>query len=126
MAVKIFCCYAHEDELLLKNLKAQLKSLERQGLIDVWHDRNISAGTKWEKEISEHLNDAHIILLLVSSDFMNSDYCYCIEMRQALERHERGEAIAIPIILRHVYWHAAPFGKLQALPTDGKPVVSSV
>jgi len=122
MAVKIFCCYAHEDEALLKKLKTHLRPLQRQGLVNVWHDRDISAGTDWEQQIKEQLNTAQIILLLVSPDFMDSDYCYGIEMQRAIERHERGEARVIPIILRHVYWQSAVFSKLQALPKDGKPV----
>jgi len=123
--IKIFCCYAHEDEALLNKLKAHLKPLQRQGLIDVWHDRDIGAGAEWEQEIKDQLNVAQIILLLVSPDFMDSDYCYGIEMQRAIERHEQGEAIVIPVILRPVYWQGAPFGKLQALPTDSKPITSS-
>src|SRR5438876_8339412 len=122
MPIKIFFCYAHEDELLLNRLKSHLKPLQRQGLINVWHDRDISAGTNWEQEISRHLHEANIILLLISPDFMDSDYCYGIEMKQALERHDRGDARVIPIILRPVYWQGPPIGKLQALPMDGKPV----
>src|SRR5207237_2712073 len=72
----------------------------------------------------QHLNTARIILLLVSPDFIDSDYCYGVEMKRAMERHERGEARVIPVILRLVYWKKAPFGKLQALPTDAKPVTS--
>lgn len=123
MPIKIFFCYAHEDEKLLEKLIKQLKPLQRKGLIDLWYDGDISAGTEWEPAIGERLNTAEIILLLVSSDFMNSDYCYGIEMLQALERHERGEARVIPVILRSINWQLAPFGKLQALPKDGKPVV---
>src|SRR5205085_12062076 len=74
--------------------------------------------------ISQQLNTAHIILLLISPDFMNSDYCYGIEMKRALERHENGDAYVVPIILRYVYWQGEPLGKLQALPTDAKPVKS--
>lgn len=122
MPVTIFFCYAREDEALLKKLKTHLRPLQRQGFIDVWYDRDISAGTEWEQEIKQHLNTAQIILLLVSPDFMDSDYCYGIEMQRALERHQNGEARVIPIILRPVYWHGEPLGKLQALPIDGKPV----
>lgn len=99
MPVKIFCCYAREDESLLDKLKKHLVPLKWQGLIDVWYDRRISAGLDWEQEINKHLNEAQIILLLVSPDFMGSDYCYGTEMKQALEQHERGEARVIPIIL---------------------------
>src|SRR5690349_3048532 len=98
MAVKIFCCYAHEDEALLTKLKAHLRPLEREGVIELWHDRDISAGMEWEKAIDEHLNAAQVILLLVSPDFMGSNYGYSIEMHRAMERHERGEAKVIPII----------------------------
>jgi hypothetical protein len=123
MSVKIFFCYAHEDEPLLNKLKTHLRPLQREGLIDLWHDRDISAGTEWEQEISQQLKTAQIILLLVSPDFMDSDYCYGIEMKQAIERHERGEAHVIPIILRPVYWQIASLRELQALPVDAKPVV---
>jgi excisionase family DNA binding protein len=125
MAVKIFICYAREDETLLNKLKMHLRPLQRQGLIEVWHDCDISAGAEWEQEISEQLNSAHIILLLISADFMDSNYCYGVEMQRAMERHERKEARVIPVILRPVYWHEAPFGRLQALPKDAKPVTSS-
>ncbi len=122
--VNIFFCYAHEDETLLNKLKTHLKPLQRRGIIDVWYDQDISAGTEWEHEIDAHLNQAQIILLLISPDFINSDYCYSIEMKRALERHERGEATVIPIFLRLVYWQDAPFAKLQALPRNMKPVTS--
>lgn len=124
MAVKIFFCYAHEDESLLKKLKTHLIPLQRQGLIETWHDRDISAGAEWEYEISQQLNTAQIILLLVSPDFMASDYCYSTELKRAIERHESGEATVIPVILRPVYWQGT-LGKLQALPTDATPVIDS-
>src|SRR5436305_8450198 len=122
MAVNIFFCYAHEDEPYLNKLKAYLRPLQRQALIDVWYDRDISAGSEWEQEISQRLNEAKIILLLVSPDFLNSDYCYSVEMKRALERHERKEARVIPVILRPIYWQGV-LGNIQALPTDAKPVV---
>ena len=123
--IQIFFCYAREDEILLSKLKAHLRPLQHQGLIDVWHDREISAGSEWEREIKTHLSTAQIILLLISPDFMNSDYCYGVEMKQAMERHEQGDAHVIPLILRPVYWQGSPFGKLQVLPTDAKPITSS-
>lgn len=123
--VRIFFCYAREDELLLNQLKNHLQPLQRQGLIKLWSDREIRAGSEWEPPIKKQLDMAQIILLLVSPDFLASDYCYSIEMQHALERHQRGETIVIPIILRPVYWYGGPLGRLQALPTDGKPVTDS-
>lgn len=123
MRVEIFCCYAREDEVLLNQLKAHLKPLERQGLIEIWYDREIIAGQKWEEQINEHLNRAKVILLLISPDFMASDYCYSKEMGRAMERHKAEEACVIPVILRPVYWQGKPLGELQALPQDAKPII---
>ncbi|HYT42829.1 MAG TPA: TIR domain-containing protein, partial [Methylomirabilota bacterium] len=123
-SIEIFFCYAREDEDLRKGLEKQLRALKRQGLIDFWHDREIAPGLEWESEIDKHLNTAQVILLLISPDFMDSDYCYSVEMKRAMQRHELGDARVIPIILRPVYWQGAPFGKLQALPADAKPVKS--
>jgi hypothetical protein len=123
--IQLFYCYAEADEQLQRTLHPFLRSSMRElGSSIEWHDRNISAEMDWATEIDAHLDTASIILLLVSVDFITSDYCYGIEMKRALERHTAGEALVIPIILRPVYWHNAPFGKLQALPEDGKPVTS--
>jgi predicted CopG family antitoxin len=123
-AIQIFCCYAHEDERLLDKLKTHLQPQQRQGLIHIWYDRDISAGAEWEKEIEQQLNNAQVILLLVSPDFMASDYCYNKEMQHVLERHARGEVRAIPIILRPTDWRITPLGKLQPLPKDGKAITN--
>ncbi len=122
--LELFFSYAHKDEELRDELAKQLEILRRRGFIKPWHDRKITAGTESKGRIDEHLETARIILLLISADFLASDYCYDIELRRAMERHEAGEARVIPIILRACDWHDAPFGKLQALPKDGKPVTS--
>ncbi len=122
--VSIFASSAPQDKPLEHELKEHLRPLQREGLIELWHDRDMSAGTAWEQQSSEHLNSAQIILLLVSIDYLNSDYCSSVEMKRALERHERGEARVFPIILRPVYWQRAPFGKLQVLPRNGKPITT--
>src|SRR5437588_12178849 len=122
MSVKIFYCYANEDKKLREELEKHLGILKRQELITDWSDRNIDAGKDWVKEIDSNLNTANIILLLISPDFVHSDYCYSIEMKRALERHENGTASVIPIILRPGDYIGAPFSKLQALPVDAIPV----
>jgi hypothetical protein len=123
-AIEVFFSYAHEDEDLRDELKKHLSMLKRQGLIKDWYDRRIGAGKELNGEIYTHLNAADIILLLVSPDFIDSDYCWDVEVKRAMERHEAGEARVIPVILRPVDWKDAPFGKLRALPTDGKPVTT--
>jgi two-component system, OmpR family, response regulator MprA len=121
-AIKVFYSYAQEDEKLRKKLEKQLILLRRQEYITDWHDRMISPGTDRIKEIDNYLRAAQIILLLVSPDFIASDYCYSIEVDQAMKNHQSGGARVIPVILRPVNWHQTPFGKLQALPPDGKPI----
>ena len=121
--VRVFYSYSHKDETLRNELETHLKILERQGLIAPWHDRLIGPGTEWANEIDANLERADLILLLVSADFVASDYCYDKEMTRALERHDAGEARVIPIIIRDTNWSKAPFARLQALPKDAKPVV---
>src|SRR5262249_1606332 len=104
MPVEAFCSYAHEDEVHLKALHAHLSMLKRQGLISTWHDREIVAGADWAQTINDQLETATLVLLLVSSDFLASGYCYEIEMRRAIERHEADQARVIPIIVRPCDW----------------------
>jgi serine/threonine protein kinase len=120
--IEIFFSYSHKDALLRDGLAKRLAHLKQQGLITEWHDREIEAGRDWAYEVDTHLRTAHIILLLISPDFLASDYCYRVEMTKALERHENGEAVVIPIILRPAAWMNTPLSKLQALPQSGKPV----
>lgn len=123
--IEVFVSYSHEDDSLRQKLGAHLSLLKRQNVIDEWHDRLIDAGEAWADRIDQRLESAAIILLLVSADFIASDYCYEREMKRALERDDAGTARVIPVILREVdNWQAAPFGRLQALPDRGKPVSS--
>jgi hypothetical protein len=120
--LRVFLSYAHRDEWLKIELVKHLSALRRSKLIESWDDRKISPGVTLDPEISRHLETAHLILLLVSPDFINSDYCYCVEMKTALKRHACGRARVVPVILRPVDWLHTPLGKLLALPTDSKPV----
>ena len=124
LPVEIFVSYSHKDERWMEKLREHLSPLRRQGKIADWHDRDITAGTEWADEISEHLESASIVLLLISPSFMASDYCWGVEMTRAIARHEAREASVIPVILRDATWHETPIGKLQALPKDGKAVVA--
>jgi hypothetical protein len=119
----IFFSYSHRDQGLRDELEKHLSLLKRQGVITAWHDRRIDAGGDLHREISRHLEEANIVLLLVSVDFLASDYCMDREMTRAMERAQSAECTVIPVILRPCDdWHSAPFGKFRATPPDGKPV----
>lgn len=121
--VNIFFSYSHKDESFRKQLDNHLSMLKRQGLIKTWYDRMITAGDEWKGKINENLDVADIVLLLITANFLASDYCYDIEMQRAMERHNLGEAYVVPIILTPVEgWIHSPFAKLQLLPKDGEPV----
>jgi hypothetical protein len=122
--LRLFYSYCHEDSGLRKKLEQHLALLKREGSIDEWFDGKIGAGVEIDKSIDANLAGSDIILLLISAAFLNSDYCWDKEMRRAMVRHETGQAHVIPIIIRPVDdgWQQTIFGRLKALPTDGKAV----
>ncbi len=119
---KLFLSYSHKDEPLKDQLNVFLAPLRRSGKIAVWQDRQILPGTEWDAAIKQELAEADIILLLVSPDFIASEYIWKYEIAGAMERHERREATVVPIIVRPCNWHDMPFAKVQALPRNAKPV----
>lgn len=121
-ALRIFYSYAHEDEPFRKELEKRLVHLKRTGMIEEWHDRRIDAGREWHSEINHHLVNSDIILLLISSDFLASEFCYNVEMPLALRKHEEGSARVVPIIVRPIDLADLPIGKLCALPTDARAI----
>lgn len=122
MSARVFISYAHADETYRDQLEKQLSILGRSGIVETWHDRRLVAGQEWDHGIRSELERADIILLLVSPDFIASDYINDIEITRAMERHEAGAAIVIPVILRPCKWEMAPFAKLQALPKNAKAI----
>jgi TIR domain len=121
--IRVFYSYSHSDEGMLQSLRKHLAMLRRRGLISEWFDRDIEAGGEWRKEIAAELDAADLIVLLVSSDFLDSDFCYEEEMARALERSDQGEARVVAVMLRPVDgWDATPFAKLQVVPTNAVPV----
>ncbi len=123
-SISVFISYTHVDEIFKDKLEKHLSIMKRNNIIHTWSDRKIIAGEEWDKRIKSELESSQIILLLVSVDFLASDYCYDIEIKRAVERHEKGEAVVIPVILRKCDWQNTSFSKLQALPTNGNPVKS--
>ena len=122
--IEVFFSYSHRDEEFKDELVKHLSILQRQGVVSGWHDRMIAPGTEWDREIDHHLSSADIILLMLSSDFLHSEYCWGVEVQKAMRRHEAGEAVVIPVVLRWVDWKDAPFARLQALPKNAKPIRS--
>jgi hypothetical protein len=122
--IGIYYSYSHKDQKLLEQLVSHLKPLEMQGLMKGWYDRLIEPGGDWKSQIDQHLNEADLILLLVSPSYLNSDFCVQVEVSLAMERFRMGSARVIPIILRPVNWSDAPFRVLQVLPRNAKPVTT--
>ena len=122
--IRLFYAYSHKDEALRDELEEHLALLKRQGYIVGWHDRRIGAGEEWKGQLDKNLEESQIILLLISPSFLASDYCYDIETKRALDRHDKGEATVIPVPLRPVDWVGAPFFRLQGLPIDLRPVTT--
>jgi TIR domain len=121
-ARRVFISYSHEDREFARQLAVSCAQLRRDGWIELWSDAEIVPGTEWRDEIQAALEAAEAIVLLVSPDFIQSDFCYGIEMARALERHASGDAIVLPIIIRSTDLRNAPIEKLQYLPTGAKPV----
>jgi hypothetical protein len=123
--IKVFLSYSHKDEALQRELNEHLGALKHEKIIETWWDRQIPTGNNWSEDIARQLEAADLIILLVSSAFLDSTYCYVKEMRRAIERHDAGEARVVPIILRPCYWEPAPFAKIQGLPKDMVPVTTA-
>ncbi len=121
--IDVFIAYSHSDLPYKDELKKFLRPLLREERISLWDDFDIEAGQDWDAKIKERLYGADLVLLLVSADSLASDYFYGKEVKVSLERHARGEAIVVPVILRHCDWTATPLGSLEALPEKGRPVV---
>jgi hypothetical protein len=120
--IELYCAYAHSDKELMNRLRQYLAPSMRTGVIGQWHDREIGIGDMSRGEIDEHLDSSDLILLLVSADFLDSEFAHEVEMKRALERHEAQKARVIPIILRPCHLENTPLAHLQTLPTDGRPL----
>lgn len=124
MAIKVFISYAHKDEQFKDSLVEHMSGLLRANVVSEWHDRKIAPGQDWSNEISENLDSSEIILFLISSSFMNSEYCMGVEVKKALSMHKEGSAQLIPIIVRAVDWSDSELSKVQGLPKDAVPIAS--
>jgi internalin A len=122
--LRLFYSYCHRDDRYRRELCNHLSLLRRENLIDEWYDGEIGAGRQIDDEIRKNLACSDVIVLMISADFLASDYIWQNELNEALERHKRNEARVLPVIVRPVedHWQTTVFGRLKALPKDGKPV----
>jgi internalin A len=121
--VRLFISYSHEDERHRDALESHLKVLKSAGLVDIWHDRRIDPGDDWKGQIGQALEEADIMVLLVSAGFLASDYCNDVELRRALERRAAGDCTVVPVLVRDSMWQkVTAIAALQALPANGRPV----
>ncbi|MFN7926990.1 MAG: TIR domain-containing protein [Blastocatellia bacterium] len=120
--LRVFVSYAHKDGPLVEELSNHLKLLEREGVIQSWIDKMIPAGNNWTRKIETYLAEADIVLLLISPDYLASDYTYSVELPAALKKNETHKAITIPILLRPTAWQNSPLSSLQAAPANGMPI----
>ena len=121
--LRVFYSYSHADVRMLERLRTHMAMLRRQGLITEWYDREIEAGSEWRQEIAHELEAADVILLLVSANFLASDFCFEEEMTRAVERARDGEALLIGVMLKPVDgWESTPFAEFQLVPRGAKPI----
>lgn len=125
MPVTAFLSYSHKDESYRETLETHLAALRRQGRLDAWHDRKLLPGDAFDDVIAAEVERADLVILLVSPDFIASDYCVEKELARALERHAQNQCVVVPVIVRPCDWHEMPFGRLTALPTDGQPIATA-
>ncbi|MBK7939965.1 MAG: TIR domain-containing protein [Lewinellaceae bacterium] len=118
LPVKAFVSYSHADLEHLKTLKNALSPLIRLNKLQVWDDKNIEAGDEWEKVIFQQLEEADIVLCLVSADFVASDFCYKKEFGAALEAHRKGDKTIVPVMLRSTDWKDLPLSEIQGVPGE--------
>ena len=118
----MFISFAHEDQPFRDGVVEHLAMLRHDGLIDAWDDERIDPGSEWDAEIRRRLEAAQIVLLMVSSSFLSSQYIWQVELRRAIERHEAGDAYVIPVFCRDCDWQGAPFERLQGVPREGRPI----
>ena len=121
-SLRVFISYSHQDEDCKDDSIVHLATLRRQGKILTWQDGDIEAGIEWDTEIKQQLESAEVILLLLTPHFLASDYCFVMEMKRAIQRHQDGTTRVIPIITKPCDWEDTYLSKLQTLPENTKPI----
>ena len=119
--LSLSCFAAPEDQGLLERWETHLLPLQQAQQLTFWSEQHLSAGTLREQELLAHLEQADVIILLLSADFFASSECLTL-MKQALRRRRKEEIVVVPLLLRSSAWQESPLGTLNCLPTNGVPV----
>lgn len=117
---KIFISYAHKDEELKKQFETHLSGLKRQNVVDVWDDRQVLIGEKWDEKIKNKLLTSDIVIFLISSDFLASEYINEVEIKETILRHKNNEVLIAPIFLRPCDFESSILSGFQGVPRDAK------
>jgi hypothetical protein len=118
----VFLSYSHKDEKFLKQLVDHLKPLERQGRVSSWSDLQIRGGSQWFDEIQKALSRARVAVLLVTKDFLASEFIHEHELGPLLKAAEDGGVTILWVLVRDCNWRATPLGKYQAAYPPNKPL----
>jgi hypothetical protein len=120
--LKVFISYSHRDQQWFEKLRRHLKLMQNQQILNLWHDQCLQPGDDWANKIDQKLHDADLVLLLISENFMDSDYAFGKEMEAAMRQQRQGRTRVVPILLRAYDWQTAPFGRCQAIPGSEEPI----
>lgn len=121
---KAFVAYSHLDARFRHELEDQLKLLSRKGKLEWWSEQQLIPGEEKYATLNDKLMEADLILLLISIHFLADDFCWSQQLKKAIERHDNGEAIVVPVFVRPCAWEGTPIQKLQGVPTNGKAISS--
>ena len=128
--INMFVIYAREDKDVKLGLLRHLKPYRDAYKLSIWHDDHIEPGQQWKPHIDSRLNQTDIFLLLVSVDFINSEFIKQVEFKAAIDRHKENKSVVIPVIIDYCQWdldidleeYTFNLKNLQVLPDEGKPI----
>jgi len=119
---KVFIAYSHLDVRFRHELEKQLTLLQRKRHLDWWSEHQLAPGDEKNAWLSEAIQKADFILLLISIHFLSDDFCWSQQLEKAIERHDNGEAVVIPVFVRPCAWEDTPIERLEGVPPKGKAI----
>lgn len=121
----IFISYSHADQTIRKKLETALKALliDRHADLNIWSDLQIAAGSDWQAELEQAISEASVAILLITSNFLASDFIQNSELPRLLERRQKEGLILFPILAKACPWEAVGWlSRIQLIPRDNKAV----